>query len=75
MVQWLGLCARYAGSLGLIPDRGTRSHMLQLKIPHAAPKTWCSQIKINVKKTDKFISLRLYIKKPFKSLAISEKAQ
>ena len=30
VVQWLRLCAPNAGSLGLIPDQGTRSHMLQL---------------------------------------------
>ena len=34
-----------SGGPGLIPGQGTRSHMLQLKIPHAATKTWCSQIK------------------------------
>ena len=28
--QWLKLCAPNAGDLGLIPDQGTRSHMLQL---------------------------------------------
>ena len=38
-----------AGDLGLIPDQGTRSHMLrvlmsQLKIPNAATKTRSSQI-------------------------------
>ena len=27
-----------AGGLGLIPDQGTRFHMPQLKIPHAAMK-------------------------------------
>ena len=30
--------------LGSIPGQGTRSHMLQLKISHAATQTWCSQI-------------------------------
>ena len=34
--------------LGSIPGRGTRSHMLQLKIQHATTKTWCSQIYIYV---------------------------
>ena len=29
---------------GLIPGRGTRSHMPQLKIPQAATKTRCSQV-------------------------------
>ena len=37
-VQWLGLCALSEGGLGLIPGQGTRSHMLQLKIPHATTK-------------------------------------
>ena len=44
------------GGLDSVPDRGTRSHMLQLgvhmpqpkilqlKIPHAANETWCGQI-------------------------------
>ena len=31
MVQWLRLCAPYAGDLGLFPGQGPRSHMLQLK--------------------------------------------
>ena len=44
MVQWLGLCAPNAGGPGSIPGRGTRSHMLQLKILHAATKTWHSQV-------------------------------
>ena len=30
VIQWLRFCPRNAGSLGLIPDQGTRSHMLQL---------------------------------------------
>ena len=37
-------CSQCRG-LGLIPSQKTRCHMLQLKIPHAATKTWCSQIK------------------------------
>ena len=37
-VQWLGLYALSEGGLGLIPGQGTRSHMLQLKIPHATTK-------------------------------------
>ena len=36
--------ARNAGSRGLIPGQGTRSHMLQLKGPHATTKTQYSQI-------------------------------
>ena len=39
VVQWLRLCAPNAGDLGLIPGWGSRSYMLQLKIPHAAAKT------------------------------------
>ena len=34
VVQWLRLHTPSAGSLGLIPGQGTRSHMAQLKIPH-----------------------------------------
>ena len=32
VVQWLRLHALNTGSLGLIPDQGTRSHMLQLRV-------------------------------------------
>ncbi|TEA30634.1 hypothetical protein DBR06_SOUSAS4110079, partial [Sousa chinensis] len=49
VVQWLRLCSPNAGGPGSIPGQGTRSHMPQLKIPHAvmkiphaAAKTWCS---------------------------------
>ena len=52
MTQWLRLPAPNAGSLGLIPGQGTRSymlnqefechvwrsHVLQLRIPHASTK-------------------------------------
>ena len=38
VVQWLRLCAASAGGLGSIPGQGTRSHVPQLKIPHAATK-------------------------------------
>ena len=34
--QWLRLRDPNAGGLGLVPGQGTRSCMLQLKIPHAA---------------------------------------
>ena len=51
MVQRLRLCTPNAGGPGSIPGQGTRSHrlqlrvcMLQLKITHAATKTWHSQI-------------------------------
>ena len=46
VVQWLRLCAPNAGGPGSIPGQGTRSHVLQLKIPHSATKTWSSQINI-----------------------------
>ena len=45
-VQWLGLRAPNAGGLGSIPGQETRCPMLQLKIPHSAAKTWCSQINV-----------------------------
>ena len=66
VVQWVRLHAPNAGGPGLIPGRGTRSRMLQLrvcmpqlrsphattksphttmKIPRAATKTWHSQNK------------------------------
>ena len=32
VVQWLRLHAPNAGSLGLIPGQGTRSHMMQLRV-------------------------------------------
>ena len=44
MVQWLRLQALNAGGPGSSPGQGIRSHMLQLKILHAASKTWLSQI-------------------------------
>lgn len=39
VVQWVRLWAPNAEGPGLIPDQGTRSHVLQLKDPHAAAKT------------------------------------
>ena len=51
VVYWLKFYASKAGGLGSISGQGTRSHMpqlrvnmLQVKIPHAAAKTQCSQI-------------------------------
>ena len=38
VVQWLRLHAPSAGDSGSVPDWGTRSHMLQLKISHGATK-------------------------------------
>ena len=43
MVQWLKLHALNARALRSIPDKGTRSHILQVKIPYVATKTWHSQ--------------------------------
>ena len=39
VVQGLRFCTPNAGGPGLIPGQGTRSHMPQLKIPHAATKS------------------------------------
>ena len=60
VVQWVRLRAPNAGGLGVIPGQGTRSHVLQLgvcilqvKMLHAATKTWNSSInniKVNIKK-------------------------
>ena len=47
VVQWLRLHAPNARGLGSIPGQGTRSHMPQLKILHAATKTQCGQLNIN----------------------------
>ena len=51
VVQCRRLRAPNSGDLGSIPGQGTRSHMVQLKTPHApekilqaATKTWQSQI-------------------------------
>ncbi|TEA39679.1 hypothetical protein DBR06_SOUSAS3410146, partial [Sousa chinensis] len=38
VVQWLRLRAPNAGGLGSIPGQGTRSHVPQLKLLHAATK-------------------------------------
>ena len=47
-VQWLRLCIPNTGSLGTIPGRKT-------EIPHAATKTWHSQISKHLKKERKQI--------------------
>ena len=44
VVQWLRLCSPNVGDLGLIPGRGTRSHMLQLEILNVSRKTWTNQV-------------------------------
>ena len=41
---WLRLHAPNAEGLGSIPSLGTRSHMVQLKVPHATSKAQHSQI-------------------------------
>ena len=75
VVQWLRLCIPKAGGPGWIPDQGSRSHMLQLrvrmlqmKIPHVAPKitcavtkTWHSQINNHKKERNKDQPPSLYI--------------
>ena len=45
VIQWLRLYPPNAQDLGSVPGQGTRSRMPQLKISHAAIKTWPSQIK------------------------------
>ena len=45
-VQWLRLHRPNAGVPGSILGQGTRFYMPQLKIPHAATKSWHSQINI-----------------------------
>ena len=54
VVQWLRHHSPNAGSPGSIPGQGTRSHMTQLKILHAATKTRHSQMeKTSLLDTDK----------------------
>ena len=73
MVQWLTLCAPHAGNLGSIPGQGTRAHklqlrdyMLQLKIPCATAKRWCTQIKKEIsykeEKKSEINNLLFYLK-------------
>ena len=50
VVQGLRLLTLNGGNLSLIPGQGTRACMPQLKIPHAAAKTWGSQINTQIKK-------------------------
>ena len=53
VVQWLRLHAPNAGGPGSIPALGNRSCMPQLKILHAAAKTWQNHINQSViKKND-----------------------
>ena len=53
VVQWLRLRTPSAGGPSSIPGQGTRSHMPQIKIPHAVAKTRCSQINKCLKKYNK----------------------
>ena len=70
MVQWLRLHAPKAGGPGSIPGQGTgarmpqqRVHTPHLKIPHAAVKTWYSQMnKENTKKHMMKIKLKMISK-------------
>ena len=51
VAQWLRLHAPNVGGPGLIPGLGTESHILQLKIQHAATENQCAKInKLNIKK-------------------------
>ena len=57
VVQWLRLCAPNAEGPGSTPSQGLRSHVPQLKIPHAVmkvlratTKTWHSQINKQINK-------------------------
>ena len=52
-VQWVRLHAPNAGGPGSFPGQGTRSHMLQWKIPHATTKTQHSQINKKILKKKK----------------------
>ena len=52
VVQWLRLCPPNAEGLSLIPDQGTRSHMLQLKILCAATK-WSQINKKKIKERER----------------------
>ena len=50
VVQWLRLHTPNAGGQGSIPGQGTRSHMSQLKILHAATNIWWSQMNKQIRK-------------------------
>ena len=55
MVQWLRCYDPNTGVQGSIPGQGTRSHMLQLRVPmplkilHVVTKTGSSQIHKNIR--------------------------
>ena len=46
MVQWLRRPTPNAGALGSIPDQGTRSHMLQLRVSMPQLKILHATLKI-----------------------------
>ena len=54
MVPWLRLHSPNVGGLGSIPGQGT-------KIPHAARKTWFSQINWGEKKKNLYIDTWMFI--------------
>ena len=53
VIQWLKFHSPNAGGQGSIPGQGTRPHMPQLEIPHAAAKNWSSQINKYLKRKKK----------------------
>ena len=63
MVLWL----RLHDPKGLTPGQGTRFHTLQLKIPHAAPKTQHSQKKLKINK------IIIFLKKTIKGICADSK--
>ena len=65
MVQWLRLCAPSAGYPSLILGQRNRSYMpkQRSKVLSASAKTWCSQIKINIKHHIPALTL-MFSKKP-----------
>ena len=72
VVQWLRLLAPKAGGPGSIPGHGTRSHMLQLKVPYDVTKTQRSQINMylkshpnkKIKKSASTVMQRLFTESP-----------
>ena len=60
VIKRLRLHAPNTGDCDWIPGQGIRSHTLQLKILHAATKTWCSRIKIL---TYMYENIHIYMKR------------
>ena len=67
VVQGLRPCTPKCRGLGSVPSQGTRSHMLQLKIPHAATKTQPNKI-FKYLRLDSFITNYQYLILGFQSL-------